>query len=80
MVIYKCPECSFKTANKIFYEAHLRRSKHVPPVHTEPKPEIVPEPIPEPVPEIIEKKPKRRPSAEIIFETKSIESEELENE
>ena len=80
MVIYKCPECSFKTANKIFYEAHLRRSKHAPPVHTEPKPEIVPEPIPEPVPEIIEKKPKRRPSAEIIFETKSIESEELENE
>ena len=80
MVIYKCPECSFKTANKIFYEAHLRRSKHAPPVHTEPKLEIVPESTPEPIPEIVEKKPKRRLSAEIIQEEKSIESEELEHE
>ena len=79
MKIYKCAECSFKTANKTFYEAHLRRSKHAPPT-TEPKLEIVPEPIPEPIPEIVEKKPKRRLSAEIIQEEKSIESEELEHE
>ncbi len=79
MVIYKCTECSFKTANKNFYEAHIRRSKHTPPT-TEPKPEIVPDILPELTPEIVEKKPKRRLSAEIIQEEKSIESEELEHE
>lgn len=78
MKIYKCAVCSFKTANKTFYEAHLRRSKHAPPT-TEPKLEIVPEILPELTPEIIEKKPKRRIYAEIIQE-KSTESEELEHE
>jgi len=84
LVIYKCAKCGFKTANKRFFEAHIRRSKHIQPSSdTEQKPVIakITEVIESgPVPEIVEKKPKRRPSAEIIFETKSIESEELENE
>ena len=83
MVIYKCAKCGFKTANKRFFEAHIRRSKHIQPSSdTEQKPVIakITEVIESgPVPEIVEKKSRRRKYAEIMEEN-STESEELENE